>query len=68
MFDPMPEVVNWRVLRTVSTSAPTVEPACRAKYLDLGHLRYGDLEEAAGAADAVELWVLLGRFEVCSCP
>jgi len=31
-----------------------------------GHLRYGDLEEAAGAADAAGLWVLLGRFEVCS--
>jgi hypothetical protein len=36
------------------------------KCVPLGHLRKEDLYEAAGVADAVELWVLHARFVICS--
>jgi hypothetical protein len=55
-------------LSTVSTSAPAARMQVKSNMLMPGHLRYGDLEGAAGAADAGELWDLLGRFEVCSSP
>src|ERR1700752_3928258 len=54
-------------LSTVSTSAPAARLRVESNMLMPGHLRYGDLEEAAGAADAVGRWGLLGRFDACSC-
>ena len=39
-------------LRTVSTSGPAVNLRTEPNALMPGHLRYGDLEEGAGAADA----------------
>jgi hypothetical protein len=53
-------------LRTVSTSVPAARMRVEFNMLMPGHWRYGDLEEAAGAADAGGLWVLVLCFEVCS--
>jgi hypothetical protein len=54
-------------LSTVSTSAPAARLRVESNMLMPEHLRYGDLDEAAGAADAVGLWGLHGRFDACSC-
>jgi hypothetical protein len=46
-------------LRTVSTIAPAARLRAESNMLMPGHLRYGDLEEAAGAADWIATVVLL---------